>query len=63
MINREQMKILVAASEILDSVRTEMQASIRLSPNDPVSKLSMIVDDLHHVISRLENIIEAQDRR
>lgn len=63
MINREQMKVLIASAEILDAVRAEMQSTVRLSATDPVSRLSLVITDLHHVISRLENILEAQDRR
>lgn len=63
MITREQMTVLVAAADILEAVRSELQAAVTLTHNDPVSRLAVLVNDLHAVISSLDNIIQAQDRR
>lgn len=63
MISAEQIKILIAAAEIIDAVRAELRTEASLIPGDPVGKLSTLAIDLHLVIAKFQDILELTHRR
>jgi hypothetical protein len=63
MITPEQLKILVAAAEIIDAIRVDLRMDTRLVPGDPVGQLSNLAIDLHLVIASFQDLLELTYRR
>jgi hypothetical protein len=61
MITHEQIKLLVAAAEIVDAIRGQLRAIAQLNIRDPVGKLADVATDLHLVIGQLQDLCTCDD--